>query len=371
MKAGILYPRSSAHPELLPDFIDGIRQRLKFSGNENSIQLVMESIGFGGHEKEVYEKAEKLLVLEGVDFLVAHIDLRVLDILKPLVQSVGKSMLVVNGGANYLQQPIPESNIFYLTLNHAFLCWLSGKQLATEQGAAGIMATSFYDCGYLHTAAAVRGFTEKGGSIVFNYINKDKYNDTFSVQPLIEFLQEHPEAKRLLCIYDDLPASLFYNRLQQYPKAENLHLSASPMMFEKQALSTIENGFPFSISGYIPWSASSENGSNQQFCDYYQQEAKRPPSCFALLGWETGMVLEQILKEGKPGKEIEGSPRGSLLLDSSSHCYLSDLLHASLDSGSSVVNLKPVEINIADWNTFIGEAAGGLSSGWTNTYLCY
>ena len=372
MKAGILYPRSSAHPELLPDFIDGIRQRLRFSGNENSIQLVMESVGFGGHEKEVYEKAEKLLVLEGVDFLVAHIDLRVMDILKPLLQSVGKSMLVVNGGANYLQQPIPESNIFYLTLNHAFLCWLSGKEAAGGgQGTAGIMATSFYDCGYLHTAAAVRGFTEEGGSIVFNYINKDKYDDSFTLQPLIEFLQQNPEAKRLLCIYDDLPASLFYNRLQQYPEAANLHLFTSPMMFEKQALKAIENGFPFPVSGYMPWSASSQNSSNQQFCEYFQQEAKRPPSCFALLGWEAGMVMVQILKEGKPGGELKESPRGSLVLDSNSHCYLGAFLNATLDSGSSILGLKPEAINIDDWNTFIGEAAGGLSSGWTNTYLCY
>ncbi len=371
MKAGILYPRSSAHPELLPDFIDGIRQRLRFSGNENSIQLVMESVGFGGHEKEVYEKAEKLLVLEGVDFLVAHIDLRVLDILKPLLQSVGKSMLVVNGGANYLQQPVPESNIFYLTLNHGFLCWLSGKQLAGGQGAAGIMATSFYDCGYLHTAAGVRGFTEEGGNIVFNYINKDRYDESFSIQPLIAFLQEHQDTKRLLCIYDDLPASLFYERLLQYPEAESLELSASPMMFEKRALTSLENGFPFSVRGYIPWSASSENGSNRAFCQYFQLEAKRLPSCFALLGWEAGMVLEQIFQDGKPGGELTESPRGKLVLDSNSHSYLSACLHATLDAGSSVLELKPVEINIPGWNTFMGEAAEGPSSGWTNTYLCY
>ncbi len=66
MKIGILYPRSNAHPAMMADFMDGIKTALKHAELHDHIQLFSESIGFGGNEKEVYEKAEKLLLLDGM-----------------------------------------------------------------------------------------------------------------------------------------------------------------------------------------------------------------------------------------------------------------------------------------------------------------
>ena len=124
MKIGILYPRSNAHPGMMMDFMDGIKTALKHQQLNDHVVLVSESTGLGGNEKEVYEKAEKLLVLEGVDILVAYIDLRVLEILKPLLYASGKLVLAVNPGANYPQNWVPQPNIINLTLQHSFLCWL-------------------------------------------------------------------------------------------------------------------------------------------------------------------------------------------------------------------------------------------------------
>src|SRR5688572_25340009 len=113
MNVGILYPRSKAHPGITQDFMDGIKA---YTGLQpNGMTFIPESIGYGGSEKEVYEKAEKLLMIEGVDVLVAYIGEKVIEILHPLLQASGKLMLVVHPGANYPGSWIAQANIIHLT----------------------------------------------------------------------------------------------------------------------------------------------------------------------------------------------------------------------------------------------------------------
>ena len=100
----------------MADFMDGIKAVFNQTELQSDIRISSESIGFGGNEKEVYEKAEKILVLEAVDILVAYIDLRVLELIKPLLYASGKLVLVVNPGANFPQNWVPQPNIIFITL---------------------------------------------------------------------------------------------------------------------------------------------------------------------------------------------------------------------------------------------------------------
>jgi len=247
MKIGILYPRSNAHPGLMMDFIDGIKTVLKHQQLNDRIQLISESTGFGGNEKEVYEKAERLLVLEGADILLAFIDLRVLEILKPLFYASGKFVLVINPGANYPQNWVSHPNIVNLTLQHGFLCWLTGKLAAQSKKIKAATATTFYDCGYLHTAAMVKGFLNTGGEIMYNYVNNQRYDDSFDIKQLTGYLSSDKETENLLCVFDSFPASLLYSLLNTYDAADSLHLFVSPMMLEQSALKKQADGFKFSI----------------------------------------------------------------------------------------------------------------------------
>ncbi len=57
MNLGILYPRSTAQPGVGIDFTDGLTTYFKKADMEEHVHLFTESIGFGGAEKEVYQKA--------------------------------------------------------------------------------------------------------------------------------------------------------------------------------------------------------------------------------------------------------------------------------------------------------------------------
>ena len=128
-------------------FVDGIKICIEKKGLTGKFNFFTESVGLGGSEKEVYTKAEQLLVLDGVDILLAYIDERVLELLKPLVYSSGKLLVVINPGANYPINWVPQENIIHLTLQHSFCCWLTGALAVTETGVKALTATTFYDCG--------------------------------------------------------------------------------------------------------------------------------------------------------------------------------------------------------------------------------
>jgi branched-chain amino acid transport system substrate-binding protein len=380
MNIGILYPRSTAHPELMVDYMDGIKTALIQNGLDQSGRLFSESIGFGGAEKEVYEKAEKLILLEKVDMLVAYIDLRVAPILEPLMESSGKLLLIVNPGANHPEGWVVPPNTLYLTLQHAFLCWLTGSLIKKEENKNAAYATTFYDCGYLHGASMVRGLTAVGGAITFNYINNQAYNDAFDIKQLAGFLAEDKTTDNLVCVMDAYPASLFYKLLNKEENAKRLNLLVSPMMLEEAALKDIGDGFAYTIEGYLPWIAEQENAANKAFSVFYQGQTKRTPSVFSLLGWETALVIKQLvmIKMTDPVKMINGltgitldSPRGPLKLDKQT-CHFIAPIHRCLITRNTT---KPVTEWITDidapWSAFAGLPAEGPSSGWSNTYLCY
>jgi hypothetical protein len=383
MNVGILYPRSNVHPAIGMDFIDGLKTFLQLKNIAQTLQFFSEGIGFGGAEREIYEKAEKLLIVDRADVLLAYVDLRVLEILKPLLFSSGKLMIVINPGANYPQNWVPQSNIAYLTLHHAFLCWLSGMKAAQSGEDKAVMATSFYDCGYLHTASIVNRFVKGGGSILFNYINKQSYAKDFHIGELTDFLSANSEIRSLLCVLDSVPAGLFYNHLNNFKQAERLHLFVSPMMLEETALENLPDSFHFSVDGFMPWMLSLEHEANQYFIANYEKSVKRKPNIFSLLGWECGQIVEQILliapddfsngdvvANKLTGRIIEG-PRGHMKLDAATHYFVTPIIECSIRKNENKMETTRTEFPKIEWEKFAGQSITGPTSGWTNTYLCY
>ncbi len=382
MKVGLLYPRSNAHPELMTDFINGLKVALKDPLN-GQIQLITESIGFGGNEKEVYDKTEKLLLVEGAELLIAFVDLRILEMLQPLLIQSGKLTIIVNSGANYPVNRTPTPNIVHLSLQHAFMCWLTGIEAATQDQKNSAVATTFYDGGYLHMAAMVNGFEKAGGIITYNYVNNNRYDADFSINPLTDYLMSDKNTNTLLCIFDSTPASLFYSRLNEYSKNNNLHLFVSPMMLEQEALKKMNDGFNFSINGYIPWHPSIETNATHDFKEIIQEQTNKTATVFSLLGWETGLILQEVLSMNNVPhndglllvtqllKCKINSPRGGLIMDLKTNYFVAPVYKCSIPFNSTDLSFNEVQQYENEWADFVQLPTEGIVSGWTNTYLCY
>lgn len=383
MKVGILFPRSNAHPLMGSSYLDALKLYLKTAYPDNDIELLAESIGFGGVEKEVYAKAEKLMVVDDVDILIGFIDEKILELIKPLLLASDKLMIVINPGANHSKNWIPQQNIVHLGLQHALLCAVTGLEAASSGGEvkAG-MASIFYDCGYMHLAAMFNEFIQSKGIIQFNYINNQTNSESFHINELIAFLESKADTTHLLCIYDSKPADLFYQKLQEYPK-NKLQLYVSPMMLESTALQHLGEGFNFSVHGFIPWHTTVPSDENSFFVNAVKSNTKKEATIFSLLGWETGMLLQLIAQKSNGDiRNVEGlldlfssatctSPRGELYFDRETNYFVAPAIRCNIEPSSATIQMEYDIDMLPYWEQFIEKNTEGAVSGWTNTYLCY
>ncbi|MFN8249739.1 MAG: ABC transporter substrate-binding protein [Ferruginibacter sp.] len=379
MKIGILFPLSKVYPGVGTGFMDGLQSYLRLKGIETAFSMNKEGIGFGADEKDIFKKAEKLLISDDVDVLVAYLDEKVLYLIYPLVQATGKLMIVVNPGANYPLQWIPQPTVVKLNLQHAFLCWMSGALAAKKKAAQAALATTYYDCGYLHAAAIVNKFMEEGGVLKYNYINNQFYDANFEINALLNFLDQDPGCENLLCIFDEQPALLFYKLLSAYKRSNPLQLFVSPMMIQQKAKDKTGMAFPFTISGYLPWYEGIANDANKLFLG----SCSKAVSIFSLLGWEAGMVLAMIYtnseKEAANGEAVVASllnntiesPRGSLKLDPETLFYVAPVYKYELNEGTTEAEITKIEDPSEQWRSFTSKPTEGHVTGWMNTYLCY
>ena len=383
MNIGILYPRSGAYPEMTKAFMDGIKIYFKKQQISNSIKIFSEAVGYGASEKEVYEKAEKLLMLEDVDILAGFIDLKVIELLQPLVQASGKMMLVVNAGANLPENWVAQPNFIFLTLQHTFLCWLTGALAAEAKEGKGVLVSNFYDCGYGHTSAMVDNYMKHGGDICHNYINRQLPGEVIDVTGLTDFLKTDNSATNLLCLNNSDAAVAVYRQLNESGVRSGLKLFVSPMMLEKDAMAAIEKECNFSVNGYMPWLLSSTEKANVDFKEIYLAETQKQADIFSLIGWETAMVLEQVLLHAGQiynnadaitraisGKVITG-PRGDLKLDTQTNYFTAPFVKCSIKSGQCEPETENVAFPEGKWREFIQLPTEASASGWKNTYLCY
>lgn len=379
MKAGILFPLSNTYPGIGLDFMDGLQSFLQQQNISGGVSFIKEAIGFGGVEKDVYLKAEKLLISDDVDVLIAYVDEKVLPVLYPLIQATDKIMLVVNPGANYPLNWITQPNVIHLNLQHAFLCWLTGAMAARSANGHAALASTYYDCGYLQTAAMVQHFTGEGGTIRYNYINNQAYDQAFEINQLTTFLSANTDCENVLCIFDEQPASLFYQLLDQHHSAKPVRLFASPMMLSAKQKQHPAQTAKYGIQGFLPWYSGLETEANTVFI----KNCNRPATIFSLLGWETAMILGEILEQGVTSganseaivlhlqKTTLGSPRGTLQLDAETQFYIAPAAKYTLQTGSLVPEIEWMTGLEKEWREFTARPTEGAVTGWTNTYLCY
>jgi branched-chain amino acid transport system substrate-binding protein len=380
-KVGFLLPRSTVYPLAGFDFLDGYKSYLKHLNIEDNITIVTENIGFGLDEEEVYSKNEKLLLQENVDVVVAFIDGRCAEMLTPLYNATGKILVLVNIGAHYSFEANSSPNIIHLTFNEAFNCWLTGKLAATENNKIATMATSFYDGGYLHCFAMVNSYNQNGGAITNNFISHFK-PELFDTTPLELHIENNADANTILNLFSGDVAHLLLPALSTMQQKQQINLYFSPMLFDE----TVKQKMPDKIDiknakGFSAWVPNLPNEINIEFKKQFNQLNGREATPFALLGWEAGILLNEIdaakqlgLSNNDAIKTLQdkklSSPRGWIELDGQTNQVFSSAYLITC-KGNFELTIEDTMTDIAEEKTkFINTKVDELHSSWRNTYLC-
>jgi branched-chain amino acid transport system substrate-binding protein len=381
MKVGFLLPKSTIYPLIGFDFIDGFKSYLAANALTEQVTIVSENIGFGLNEAEVYAKNEQLLLQEKVDVVIAFIDGRVTEMLEPLFTATGKLLIIVNMGAHYPYDATPSASILHHTFDIAFNSHLTGKLAAQQQHTQAVMATSYYDGGYLQCYAMNTGYLLNNGTITYNYISHFK-KDLFELASLEQHLTSSPETKALLCLFSGDVSPQFYTGIATMQQSKDLYLYVSPMMLDACLKEKLPADFSIAhTQGYTSWDSTLANEENKNFMQQFGTFTKRAANLFGLLGWETGILLQAALPIVAAGENSSvvvtklkqqtfRSPRGWLKIEASSNQTYSPSYLVQCKDNYALTVVHTLEDTLQDRQQFISEKPEGAASGWRNTYLC-
>lgn len=381
LRTGILLPRSTLLPSLGIDFLNALKENLKQRSVFDEIKLLIDNIGFGINEPEIYSKAEKMILEEDADIVILFAEPRISEMLQPLFAATNKILLVVNLGANFPDSWQPSSTTVTHSLNFAMHAELTGKLAAGETNKEAINTISYYDGGYKQCYSMLSGHQLSGGIPAYNHITHIKLEE-FTLEPVFAFLEEHKEVNTLLCLFTGDHAERFYKEVSPLQKKYNLNLYVSPMMFEASLKRSLGEDFTIDgVKGYVPWHGSVNNEANKIFIEALASNNK-PVNYFSLLGWETGIIISAIHDQYISGNtDAEGvvrslsgvsfdSPRGWLKVDAETQYTYGPAYLASY-KGNMEITLTEPEDTTSTWKDFSKQNMGtGERSSWRNTYLC-
>ena len=345
------------------------------------LKIVTENIGFGADKQQCYRSAEKLLLDENVDLVVAYIGHRMAELLRPLFLATNKILIVLDAGANMPQEWSVCPNIIYHSLHNSLGAFLSSK-LAVKKGykTAG-MITGYYDGGYLQTYSLSKSFENEGGKICFNHATGYK-EEAFTMEPLTGFLNSYPDSAFLSLFSGDYVQWYFENIKNLFNNID-VPIFLTPFGLEETMLKNVicpSNN----IHGIAAWSKNIINPENKAFIETIEASGKTP-NIFLLLGWESAELVTKILsvleknkKVTDVAKELNGfefkSPRGLITFYSKYNQTISPLYEASIlpdENGNCLVKINSIIENTdLHFDDLYNQKLEGVTSAWYNSYVC-
>ncbi|MBK9486058.1 MAG: ABC transporter substrate-binding protein [Chitinophagaceae bacterium] len=377
---GVLLPGSTLYPSIGMDFLQGIKAGFKFH-QQTAPDIKVELISFGLKDDEIYAAAERLLLVNNADVLVAYAGDHHAEKLAPLCAAAGKLLLMTNGGASYPFFKEKISHTIFHSFNDCLCAFLTGRYAARQEGGhGGILATSFFDGGYTHTHAMSNAFMLAGGQIMHNYVSHYK-KEEFNTDTLTTFIQDNPDTRKLLAIYSGDMARLFYEKMMPVQQEYNLQWYVSPMMFDRTPGDFAEpRPAAPDMCGYTNWLPELENETNQQFIQYFKTEHGKEANLFSMQGWESALLVMQYLKIRQDAAGTEAaidllqaekinSPRGELVLNEQRHII--GPVHFASSTGNLQVTITDSITELQQvWAEMCAQIPTDAVSAWRNTYLC-
>jgi branched-chain amino acid transport system substrate-binding protein len=369
-RVGLLLPRSTDYPAMGFDILEGMRSNLKINGNETVVFLT-ENIGFGEDAAVNYAKAEKLLLQDNVEIIIAYCNSSNAEPLYKLADALSKPFIMLDAG---MQLPEAEVSSFCY---HISLQGVQGCRLAGHMAGAGnrkvLMATSFYDGGYRGPWSYDRGLSEAGGSICGNYVSGYKMAE-FTIDPYIGLLNQSGADSVAACFSSYLAELFFKHLCEKNNEAVPLPFYCSPFMAEEQLLGRCD--FPGGeFHAVVPWASSLNNTEQEQFKKTIQADKNKTANIFHLLGWEAAIVATQAMQHGP--QSLKGfsydSPRGNVTIHSSTHYTYAPLYKGKItgdNNGKCVFEVTETIPTDADQHVMTLKDPDATVSGWRNNYLC-
>lgn len=369
-KIGVLIPQSNTYPLMAKSFLNG----LKLAIGDVSCEYIVESVGFGSDEKQILNSYQKLAFQNDVDLTTGLIGHHGYEELVNFASQNGEILLAADMGA---KKPIVSpSGVFQNSLG--LYDSLGALVRYFESNSIKNIATStcYYEAGYDFIESLSTALTHtEDSSFAGHYITPLNPREDESQIMTETFTEIQPDA--IVAFHNAIYAKEHATFLNENGVHKNFPIYALPFSYSNDLVKEYTNVFE-KIKLVSNWFPELENQENQKFITAYQDNHNKTPDCFALLGYENGLVIRETLKnDPKNIKEtieninVDG-PRGTIQFNNElNRTTYKNYVWEIINNQTSDPTKKIVDQIDEPLNLSLADLQKSGQTGWFNSYLCH
>lgn len=377
LKIGLILPNSNYIPQLGKSIKNAFRLAFESEANFN-YQLFIESGGFNESAKNLADKAQKLILNEDINILVAPLNSSMGEGLKTICDDNKVPLIALTMGADpwytYCQSPY----LFVNSFNSWQSSWMTGNWAVKNIGNKGCSLMSFHEGGYALTSAFDDGMKSYGGSLHSLDVTHRNSRSENCQQEISSILNSQPDF--LYAQYSGDEAVSFIKDYKVFEK--NIPLITSQFMFEEKTISEYSNLQVLDQTRFFSsWNRISKQ--SKDVLEQFESKYRMQMNPYAVLAYEAGLLLISACSvldyfEGPEfvnqiSKASVNSIRGEIKFQSDNTVVTPTqyLMRTKLENGElQFICEEEVEIPLDCINRLKYQQKNSRKQGWLNPYLC-
>lgn len=328
LKVGVLVPKQQGIIAYSDDFVLGLQLALQKEQRPISkadCNLYIEQIPTAFHKAE--QKTTQLLQNYQPDLFIALVSSMHLPTLTKILDEAQTPALLNTVEGNAMEKTMYSPYVYYNSLNHWQSNWMLGKQVAQAIGQQIGVLGSAYDSGYDALYAFKKGVVDAGGHIKETIITERTNNTIGEITIALEKMASQ-SLSGVYVSYSGEDVISFAQAYQHFSLRKKLPIMTHDFMIQ-QLLALGYGHLCEGMSSVSTWTKTVANAANHHFIKQYTTTYQQKPNSFAMLGYESGLCLQQSLLKtnNQPTSKWGGamrqlsfdSPRGKFSINPKTH----------------------------------------------------
>lgn len=317
-KVGLLLPASGPYASLGKELDDGFTMALEEAGMAGDFSIVRE-------DTEVkppvgVAKARKLVLQDNVDVIVGIVSSGVLGAVRDFVDGAKVPLIVTNAGNDQATGERCSKYIVRVSFSNGQVNRPMGPWMFQHGIKKVYTLAPDYAAGRQMIEAFSKSFTEAGGEIVGSDFTPFGKTQDFGPY-LTKAKAANPDA--IYVFYAGREAIAFVKQYDSFGIKKDVPLYASGFLTSPLYVKAEGPAAVGVVTGlhYVPTLDTPENAA---FVKMFEEKFDRPPSEYAVQGYDAGRLLVEAVKGGASGREAIATalpkiqytgPRGPLKID--------------------------------------------------------
>lgn len=353
MKFGFIAHHSPTYPTIILDLLDGLTVSLGDISIDKKLLKKDTTI-------EIIEQETQSMFIMGSDCIIVYSNFNNLLAVSSIAEKLNKHCILIDSGTLITSaiSLTPKSNSYWLSMQMAECNYALANQIDSKKEENVAVVSDFLNSGYHLEYFFIKDFSNAEVQMRFisqlDLLTQDELlnieKDIILNNISLVFINAHSAiGKQFLTLAN---SETLINKLPnlKFVIVDQLLQDISPEIIDKKNISTCTT-----------W--HSRKDSTDQILNEIYKISKRELNIFSILGYEAGIIAQQIEKD--EFKEFE-SPRGTIKFNKENSFFKAPLYIINANEITQIEEKIQIELEKKMFENNI-ESSGG----WNNPYMCY